>query len=159
MDYFATRPESEGTIYGSYEDIDDIDEWGGYLQSRTALSDQLDFIVAGRLDSNSLLPSNVFSTRAAFVLQPKPGHSIRLSYNRAFSTPTALNAYLDISGGLARGDAGLLGYSTRAFGAGLNGWSLQESVGTVRGMRSPFNPGGAAELLDADAGTQNSCGL
>ena len=155
-DYFATRPDSRGTIYGSYEDDDAINEWGGYLQSRTALSDQLDFIVAGRLDSNSLLPSNVFSTRAAFVLQPKPGHSIRLSYNRAFSTPTALNAYLDISGGLARGDAGLLGYSTRAFGAGLNGWSLQESVGTVRGMRSPFNPagaGGAAELLTADAGT------
>ena len=152
-DYFATRPDSKGTIYGSYEDDDAIDEWGGYLQSRTALTDQLDFIVAGRLDSNSLLADDVFSTRAAFVFQPKPGHSLRVSYNRAFSTPTALNAYLDVSGGLAP-DIGLLGYSTRAFGAGLNGWSLQESVGTVRGMRSPFNPGGAGELLtNTDAGT------
>jgi outer membrane receptor for ferrienterochelin and colicins len=125
MDYFATRPDSKRTIYGSYEDEDDINEWGGYLQSRTALSEQHDFLVAGRLDSNTLLPDNVFSTRAAFVLQPKPGHSLRLSYNRAFSTPTALNGFLDISGGLARGDAGLLGYSTRAYGAGLNGWLLQ----------------------------------
>ena len=146
-DYFGTRPDSRRTIYGTYEDDDAINEWGGYLQSRTALTDQLDFIVAGRLDSSSLLTDDVFSTRAAFVFQPKPGHSLRVSYNRAFSTPTALNAYLDISGGLARGDAGLLGYSTRAYGAGLNGWSLQESVGTVRGMRSPFNPGGAGELL------------
>ena len=152
-DYFATRPESEGTIYGSYEDIDDIDEWGGYLQSRTSLTDQLDFIVAGRLDSHTLLPSNVFSTRAAFVYQPRPAHSLRLSYNRAFSTPTALNGFLDISGGIAPPPIGPLGYSTRAFGAGLNGWSLQETVGTVRGMRSPFNPGGAGELLTADAAT------
>ena len=146
-DYFGTRPESKGTIYGTYDDDDAINEWGGYLQSRTALTDQLDFIVAGRLDSSSLLTDDVFSTRAAFVFQPKPEHSLRISYNRAFSTPTALNAYLDILGGLAPGDTGLLGYSTRAYGAGLNGWSLQESVGTVRGMRSPFNPGGAGELL------------
>ena len=90
------------------------------------------------------------------MFRPKPGHSLRLSYNRAFSTPTALNAYLDISGGLARGPVGMLGYSTRAYGAGLNGWSLQESVGTVRGMRSPFNPaaaGGPAQLLTADVPT------
>jgi outer membrane receptor for ferrienterochelin and colicins len=154
VDYFATRPESKGTVYGSYDDDDDINEWGGYLQSRTGLSEQIDFVLAGRLDSHTLLPDNVFSTRAAFVYQPEPGQSLRLSYNRAFSSPTALNAYLDISGGLARGDAGLLGYSTRAYRAGLNGWSLQESVGTVRGMRSPFNPGGAGELLtNTDATT------
>ena len=74
-DYFATRPESQGTIYGSFEGIDDINEYGGYLQSKTALSEQLDLIVAGRLDSHTVLPSEVFSTRAAFVFQPKEGHS------------------------------------------------------------------------------------
>ena len=103
-----------------------------------------------------MLPSEVFSTRAAFVFQPKEGHSLRLSYNRAFSTPTALNAFLDVSGGVAPPPLGPLGYTGRAFGSGLNGWSLQESPGTVRGMRSPFNPtaaGGAAELLDADVST------
>ena len=146
-DYFATRPDSKGTIYGSYENDDAINEWGGYLQSRTGLTDQLDFIVAGRLDSNSVLTGNVFSTRAAFVFQPEAGHSIRLSYNRAFSTPSALNYFLDISGGVAPQPLGALGYSTRAYGSGPNGWSLQESAGTLRGMRSPFNPGGAGELL------------
>ena len=152
-DYFATRPDSKGTIYGSYENDDAINEWGGYLQSRTALTDQLDFIVAGRLDSNSVLADDVFSTRAAFVFQPKPGHSLRLSYNRAFSTPSALNYFLDISGGVAPQPLGALGYTGRAYGSGPNGWSLQESAGTLRGMRSPFNPvrpdgaGGAGELL------------
>ena len=155
-DYFATRPDSRGTIYGSFEDIDDINELGGYLQSRTALSEQVDFIVAGRLDSHTLLPDDVFSTRAAFVFQPNEGHSLRLSYNRAFSTPTALNGFLDVSGGVLPPPLGLLGYTGRAFGSGLNGWSLQESPGTVRGMRSPFNPaaaGGAGELLTGDAAT------
>ena len=152
-DYFATRPESGGTIYGSFEGIDDINEYGGYLQSKTALSEQLDLIVAGRLDSHTVLPDNVFSTRAAFVFKPKEGHSLRLSYNRAFSTPTALNAFLDISGGVAPPPLGALGYTGRAYGSGLNGWSLQESTGTVRGMRSPFNPagtGGPGQLLPAD---------
>ena len=152
-DYFATRPDSRGSIYGSYEGDDAINEWGGYLQSRTGLTDQLDFIVAGRLDSNSVLTGNVFSTRAAFVFQPEAGHSIRLSYNRAFSTPSALNYFLDISGGVAPQPLGALGYSTRAYGSGPNGWSLQNPDGTLRGMRSPFNPagaGGAAELLPAD---------
>ena len=149
-DYFATRPDSRGSIYGTYEDVDDINEWGGYLQSRTGLTEQLDFVVAGRLDSHSVLPDNVFSTRAAFVFQPKEGQSIRVSYNRAFSTPTALNYFLDISGGVAPAPLGALGYSTRAYGSGRNGWSLQESPGTLRGMRSPFNPGGADQLLPAD---------
>ena len=149
-DYFATRPDSRGSIYGSYEDVDDINEWGGYLQSRTWLTDQLDFVVAGRLDSNSVLRGDVFSTRAAFVYQPKEGQSIRLSYNRAFSTPSALNYFLDISGGVAPQPLGALGYSTRAYGSGPNGWSLQNPDGTLRGMRSPFNPGGADQLLPAD---------
>ena len=153
-DYFATRPDSRGSIYGSYELVDDINEWGGYLQSRTVLTDQLDFVVAGRLDSNSVLTGDVFSTRAAFVYQPKEGQSVRVSYNRAFSTPSALNYFLDISGGVAPQPLGPLGYTTRAFGSGPNGWSLQNPDGTLRGMRSPFNPGGAGELLTStDAAT------
>ena len=158
-DYFATRPESQETIYGSYELMDDIDLWGGYVQSRTELTDQLDFVVAGRLDAPSVLQGNVFSSRAAFVFQPEEGHSIRLSYNRAFSTPSALNFFLDVSGGVAPGDIGPLGYSARAYGSGPNGWSLQDTPGTLRGMRSPFNPGGADGLLTADAGTMWQMGI
>ena len=149
-DHLATRPNSGGTIYGAYEDADDMNEWGAYLQSTTGLTDQLDFVVAGRLDSHSVLPDNVFSTRAAFVFQPAEGQSLRFSYNRAFSTPSALNYFLDVSGGLAPPPVGPLGYTRRGYGTGPNGWSLQNPDGTLRGMRSPFNPGGAAQLLPAD---------
>jgi iron complex outermembrane receptor protein len=139
FDYFGTRPSTNGTINGIYEDDDDIDEWGIYLQSRTALTEQLDLVLAGRMDDHSLLDEKVWSPRAGLVFRPLEGHSVRLSYNRAFSTPSSLNYFLDISGGLAP-TIGALGYGVRAFGTGNDGWSLQP--GGVTQMRSPFIGGG-----------------
>ena len=150
VDYYATRPQSMGTIYGSYDSDDDLDEWGVYLQSKTALSSQLDLIVAGRMDSHSLLPDKVWSPRAALVFRPQETQSLRFTYNRAFSTPSSLNLFLDISGGFAPDPLGPLGYGTRAFGTGPDGYSFQNPDGSLRGMRSPFNPGSAGQLLPAD---------
>ncbi|MEX2467710.1 MAG: TonB-dependent receptor [Gemmatimonadota bacterium] len=150
VDYFATRPDTEGSINGSYEDEDDIDEWGVYVQSKTAVTDMLEFVAAARLDSHSLLDDNVFSPRAALVFSPAEEQSFRLSYNRAFSTPSSLNFFLDISGGAAPAPLGPLGYTTRAYGTGRDGYSFQRADGSLRGMRSPFNPGGADQLLPAD---------
>ena len=155
FDYFATRPDTEGSINGAYEDEDDIDEWGVYLQSKTELTDMLELVVAGRIDAHSLLAENVFSPRAALVFTPAEEQSFRLSYNRAFSTPSTLNFFLDISGGAAPGSLGPLGYTTRAFGTGSDGYSFQNPDGSLRGMRSPFTPaqlGGAGQLLPADVG-------
>lgn len=153
LDYFATRPDTRGSINGSYEDEDDIDEWGTYVQSKTGLTDMLELVVAARLDSHSLLDDNVFSPRAALVYSPAEEQSLRLTYNRAFSTPSSLNFFLDISGGAAPSPLGSLGYTTRAYGTGKDGYSFQDPDGTLRGMRSPFTPaalGGASQLLDAD---------
>lgn len=151
FDYFATRPNSQGRIYGSYEDEDDMNEWGVYLQSKTAITPQLDFIAAGRIDSHSILPDNVFSPRAALVFKPSEDHGIRLSYNEAFSTPSALNFFLDISGGLVPNESlAALGFTTRAYGTGPDGWSLRGPDGSFEWMRSPFTPGGAEQLTPAD---------
>ena len=152
FDYFATRPETQGTINGSYENDDQIDEWGVYMQSKTALTEQLDLILAGRMDDHSLLADKVLSPRAGLVFRPIEGHSIRFSYNRAFSTPSSLNYFLDISAGLAPNPLGQLGYSGRAFGTGKGGWSLQP--GGVTQMRTPCVSGGATApmpVLDASA--------
>lgn len=154
FDYFATRPETGGTINGSYEAEDDIDEWGAYIQSKTAVSDQLDLILAGRVDDHSILPDRVFSPRAALVIKPVDGQSFRLTYNRAFSTPSSLNYFLDISGGAAPPPLGSLGYTTRAFGTGRTGFGFEGHGpgGSQWGMRSPFYPGGASTLLPATTG-------
>ena len=150
IDYFATRPRSEGTIYGSYEGDEDINELGAYLQSKTALSSRLDLVLAGRVDAHSELPDEVWSPRAAIVFRPNEGQSFRLSYNRAFSTPTSLNLFLDVSGGFAPEPLGSAGYSRRAFGTGADGFSLLTPDGSLAGVRSPFNPAGAGRLLPAD---------
>ncbi|MDA0329948.1 MAG: TonB-dependent receptor [Gemmatimonadetes bacterium] len=147
VDYYATRPETGGSINGLYESVDEMNEWGVYLQSKTALTDQVDFIAAGRIDSHSLLPENVMSPRAAVVFRPTEEQSLRFTYNRAFSTPSSLNYFLDISGGAAPGGLGPLGYTTRAFGTGPNGFGFQNDDGTLRGVRSPFNPLGPGNLM------------
>jgi outer membrane receptor for ferrienterochelin and colicins len=135
FDYYGTRPETRGSINGTYESADDMDEWGVYLQAKTSLTDQLDLTLAGRIDDHSILEEQVFSPRAGLVYRPVASHSFRLSYNRAFSTPSSLNYFLDISGGLAP-TIGPLGYGVRAYGTGPNGWSLQP--GGVTQIRSPF---------------------
>jgi outer membrane receptor for ferrienterochelin and colicins len=147
FDYFATRPKTSGSINGSYESDDNMNEWGVYLQSKTALSEQVDFVVAGRMDSHSLLPEEVWSPRAAVVFKATEDQSVRFTYNRAFSTPSSLNYFLDISGGAATEPLGSLGFTTRALGTGANGYSFQNNDGTLRGVRSPFNPAGPANLL------------
>lgn len=149
VDFFHTDPRTEGTINGSYEDDDTMDEWGVYVQSKTALSPKLDLVAAGRMDSHSRLDHNVFSPRAALVFKPRPEQSLRFTYNRAFSTPSSLNFFLDISGGAAPSPLGELGYRTRAFGTGRDGYSFQNPDGSLKGMRSPFNPGGADQLIPA----------
>ncbi|MCG6954567.1 MAG: TonB-dependent receptor [Gemmatimonadetes bacterium] len=153
VDYFHTVPRTDGTINGIYENKDNVDEWGVYLQSKTALTPKLDLVLAGRVDDHSMLPKKVWSPRAALVFKPTPQQSVRFAYNRAFSTPTTLNFFLDISGGAAREPLGSLGYTTRAFGTGANGFGFHNPDGSLQGMRSPFNPGGANQLLPISAAT------
>ena len=151
VDYFYTNPRTEGTINGRNEDIDNITEFGAYIQSKTELSEKLDLVLAGRVDTHSELDDNVFSPRAALVFEPKENHSIRFTYNRAFSTPSTLNLFLDISGG-GLGALSPLGYRVRAQGPN-QGFTFTNADGSLVGMRSPFNPGGPGQLLPANAAT------
>ena len=100
VDALLTRPDTERSIYGENEDNDSIDEFGAYLQSETALNGELDLVLALRYDGHSRLEKGVFSPRAALVFKARPDQSLRLTYNRAFGTPTALNLYLDLPSSL-----------------------------------------------------------
>ncbi|MDP2958370.1 MAG: TonB-dependent receptor [Longimicrobiales bacterium] len=151
VDYVATRPATEGTINGSYEDEDNMKEVGAYLQSKTALAEKIDLILAGRVDKHNMLPDPVYSPRAALVFKPTDEQSLRVTYNRAFSTPSSLNFFLDISGGAAPAPLGSMGYTTRAFGTGKAGFSFKNADGTLKGMRSPFNPAGRDQLVPTSA--------
>ena len=96
VDLLLTRPRTEGTIHGVNEDDDETNELGVYLQSETRFTDQVSLMLAGRLDRHNRLENPVFSPRAALVLKPNPESTFRLTYNRAFNTPTVTTFSLDI---------------------------------------------------------------
>lgn len=136
-DLIRTMPETEGTINGAFEDDDNYTEFGAYLQSETRLSPMFDVVLAGRVDNHSELPDPVWSPRAALVFHPAENQSFRLTYNRAFSTPTSLNLFLDIDGGPA-GQLGPFGFRARAQAPGRTGLSFRGADGVLHGVRSPF---------------------
>jgi len=103
FDGILTRPDTKGSINGRNEDIDNINEYGIYLQSESKLSSKFDLIGAARLDyhnriNNSTLSIDhtVFSPRAALVFKPVTNHTLRATYNRAFGTPSTNSLFLDI---------------------------------------------------------------
>ena len=154
-DYLHTNPVTEGTINGWYEEDDETTELGAYLQSETDISERLELVLAGRVDRHSALPEPVFSPRAALVFKPREGHALRLSYNRAFSTPSSLNQFLDLGSAIPNAQLAQLGYSLRIQGTGENGFRFRTPEGGYL-ARSPFTPqalGGPAQLLPATSTT------
>jgi outer membrane receptor for ferrienterochelin and colicins len=158
-DYLHTNPVTEGTINGWYEEDDETTEFGAYLQSETDLTDQLELVLAGRVDTHSALPDPVFSPRAALVYKPREGQALRVSYNRAFSTPSSLNQFLDLGSALPGVDSRTTalrqaGYSLRIQGTGSEGFRFRDEAGNYQ-VRSPFTPfgpngtGGPGTLLPA----------
>lgn len=137
LDFLRTTPDTDGTINGIYEDDDETTELGGYIQSTTALTPQIDIVLAGRVDTHSALPDPIFSPRAAIVFSPTEYHSFRATFNRAFATPTSLTQFLDLGTASPVKAAALLGYSVRVQGTGKEGFSFAQPDGSYL-IRSPF---------------------
>ena len=150
VDLLLTRPDTEGTINGRNEDSDNINEIGAYLQSETQLTSQLKFILAGRADSHNHLNDPVLSPRVALAFQPNDDHNVRLTLNRAFSTPSASNLFLDRLAvpdayGLGSNFEPILGFSPnidiRAQGPGSDtGLTFKRDAAGRPLFRSPFSP-------------------
>ncbi len=100
LDVLLTRPNTEGTINGRFENADNVNQAGVYLQGEYKFSDAWKIVAAGRVDYHDPLEEFQISPRAAVVYKPAPQHTFRGTYNRAFSTPSTLNIALDLSNGL-----------------------------------------------------------
>ncbi len=70
------------------EDVQ-INTGGVYAQLRTPVHSMVDLILAARYDAHDNYESQ-FSPKAGIVFQPTPDHALRLTYNRAFKSPTIL---------------------------------------------------------------------
>jgi outer membrane receptor for ferrienterochelin and colicins len=158
-DYIFTDARTGGTINGSNESDDDIKEVGGYVHSVTRLGSKLDFIAALRLDKHSRLESAVWSPRAALVFKPSTDQAFRVTFNRAFSTPSNNNLFLDIVAGQIPLGGGLA-YNVRALGVPKDGFQFRVNGGCAGGtgnglcMQTPFQPllpAGTPQLLPANA--------
>jgi iron complex outermembrane receptor protein len=138
-DFLRTTPDTDGTINGQNEADDEITEFGGYAQWEWSINPQFDFVGALRVDNNSRLEDPVFSPRAAVVYKPDLENSIRATFNRAFSTPTTLNLFLDISGFTLPITGTPFQYDIRATGStDVGHLYMRDANGTPMHM-SPFN--------------------
>lgn len=66
---------------------------GVFAQLDYSLTDKLKLTLAGRLDSSTLHETRI-SPKACAVYTFNPGHSLRLSFNRAFQVPDYLGYFL-----------------------------------------------------------------
>jgi iron complex outermembrane receptor protein len=74
----------------------DRNEIGGYLQDEVFV-DRWRFSVGARVDKFGNIEDAVFSPRLSAIFQPTADHSLRVSFNRAFRSPSTVNNYLDIA--------------------------------------------------------------
>ena len=118
-------------------------------------------VAAARLDNHNHIEDAVFSPRAALVFGPTENHKFRATYNRAFSTPSTNNLFLDL---VTAGDLGGIGAATGTDGYDLwakgvpeGGFTFRRDIdGGIDGlyMQSPFTPvtlGGPPQFLPAEA--------
>jgi outer membrane receptor protein involved in Fe transport len=73
---------------------EDRNEFGAYFQEEFFL-EKFRFAAGLRMDKFGNLADPVYSPRVSLMVKPTKDHSIRLSYNRAFRSPSVVNNYLD----------------------------------------------------------------
>lgn len=137
IDAQFTRPNTNGTINGRFEEVDNLSQIGGYLQIDYSPLRWLNLVAAARVDYNSIIKNVAPSPRGAIVFKPAENHTIRITYNRAFDSPNTLNQFLDLSNGVIPN-----GINVRGIG-NPNGWNYSyDDNGNIQYRQAPW--GGAA---------------
>lgn len=74
---------------------DNRTELGGYVQDEIFMHDKVRLNLGARLDKFDNIADPVFSPRVALILKPMADHAVRVSYNKAFRSPSLINNYLE----------------------------------------------------------------
>ena len=75
---------------------EDRNEFGAYVQDEIFV-DPFRFTIGARIDKFGNIEGPAFSPRLTAMYQPTRNHSVRLSFNRAFRSPSTVNNYLDLA--------------------------------------------------------------
>jgi iron complex outermembrane receptor protein len=76
---------------------DNRTEFGLYAQDEIFLSDHFRWVIGGRVDRFDYIDDFVFSPRTTFMIKPHEDHTFRISYNRAYRSPSVVNNFLDVT--------------------------------------------------------------
>jgi iron complex outermembrane receptor protein len=137
VDVQRTDPKTDGTISGRNEDDDRSLETGAYLQAESRLTDKLSLLTAARVDKHSRIDDVQLSPRVALSFAPRDGQRWHLSYNRAFTTPTSTDLFVD----LVVAQLTPLPYSIRAIGVPQDGFRFARDCPGGLCMTTPFTAG------------------
>jgi outer membrane receptor for ferrienterochelin and colicins len=112
-----------------------LNQQGAYAQTETPLGSQLRLVLSGRYDKATSYDAN-FSPKAGLLYTPWNDQTIRVTYNRAFKTPTVLNNYFSINDfvKLAAGFGGFAVYGNK------DGWTVKNGAGTTLTTYKPLVP-------------------
>jgi outer membrane receptor protein involved in Fe transport len=75
-------------------DADDRTELGAYFQDEIFF-DKFRFVIGGRVDKFGNIDDPVFSPRLSAMFKPAPEHAFRVSFNKAFRSPSVINNFAD----------------------------------------------------------------
>jgi outer membrane receptor protein involved in Fe transport len=75
---------------------DERDEYGAFLQDEILLGSSWRWLLGARVDNLDPI-GTVVSPRTTLMYAPTPDHTFRLSYNRAFKSPSVIQNYLDVT--------------------------------------------------------------
>jgi iron complex outermembrane receptor protein len=148
-DLIRTNPVTGGTINGRNESRDQITEAGLWVHGESPLSDQLNLTLAARADWHSEFTDPVFSPRVALVWKPSPVHALRVTYNKAYTTPANYQFFVDE---FVQPLNPALPYGLRLLGVPEGGFRFRHDCSGGAGnlcMRSPFAP--SAGFIPASA--------
>ena len=182
-DMLQRTPDTQGTINGKNEDIDDFDNIGAYFSYEKKWDNGVKFVGTGRMDSNNYLSDIgtdfVFAPKLALVWSPEDVRgTFRLTYGENIDLPGNFTKNLDIAvlgTNLVYGANGLdftspaLGglpfqpdFQAKAMGSTTTGWTYNRDANgnhTYRTNWSPAwgaNPALPAPYYGADVNTNYS---
>lgn len=98
---------------------DNRTELGFYIQDEVFLNNYVRLSLGARVDKFDNIEDPVFSPRAALILKPSADHAVRVSFNKAFRSPSLINNFLQTTIinqlDLAQINAAFAGLPGRAF--------------------------------------------
>jgi outer membrane receptor protein involved in Fe transport len=77
-------------------EADNRTEFGVYGEDEIFLNNHFRVVAGGRLDRFDFVDDFVFSPRVALLVKPQTNHTFRVSYNRAYRSPSVINNFIDL---------------------------------------------------------------